>query len=318
MTTIVKTTQGVQNPWILKFAVIKKDFKKRKMVYLMALPVIAFYIIFQYWPMYGAIIAFENFNPVKGILHSPWVGFQHFQSFFSSYYLWRLLKNTILISVYDLIFGFPAPIILALLLNEIRRSLFKRSIQTITYLPHFVSTVVMCGIILDFLSQNGVINSIILLLGGKPVMFLLAPEWFRTIYVGSGIWQHVGWNSIIYLATLASINPQLYEAAIVDGAGRFKQVVHITIPGIMPTIVILLILAIGSMMDVGFEKVMLLYNPSTYSTADVISTFVYRKGLLESDFSYSSAIGLFNSVINFTLLILANKASRVIQETSLW
>ncbi|SFP95304.1 ABC transporter permease [Caldicoprobacter faecalis] len=284
----------------------------------MALPVIAYYIIFHYMPMYGAIIAFKEFNPALGIIRSPWVGFKHFKSFFEGVYFWRLIRNTLLISIYSLVWGFPAPIILALLLNEVKNNYFKRTVQTISYLPHFISLVVVCGIIKDFTSTDGVINDIIELLGGERTNFLMKPEWFRPIYVGSGIWQEVGWGSIIYLAAITNIDPELYEAATIDGASRWKQTWHITLPGIVPTIVILLILRLGGLMSVGFEKIILLYNSATMETADVISSYVYRRGLLDFDYSFSAAVGLFNSVINLILITSANKLSRKISETSLW
>jgi len=297
---------------------IKKDFKRYKYLYLMVLPVILYYIIFHYLPMYGAQIAFKNFSPGKGIWDSPWVGLKHFENFINSAYFSRVFINTIMINVLELIFGFPAPILLALLLNELRNEKFKRTVQTITYLPHFISLVVICGMIVDFTASDGVINSIITSLGGEKIMFLQEPKYFRTIYVGSGIWQGIGWGSIIYLAALSGIDPSLYEAAIVDGAGRFKQLLNVTLPGIMPTIVILLILNIGKMMNVGFEKIILLYSPATYETADVISSFVYRRGLRESNWSFGSAVGLLNSVINVLLITVSNKISRKLNETSLW
>lgn len=284
----------------------------------MAVPGVLYYIIFHYIPIYGASIAFKNFRPALGILESPWVGFRHFVSFFNSYYFWDILRNTILLNVYELLWGFPAPILLALLLNEIRSTMFKKTIQTVTYLPHFISTVVICGIIVDFTMEKGLINNIIALFGGATTNLLMKPEFFRTIYITTEIWQGVGWGSIIYLAALTSIDPELYNAATVDGASRLRQVIHVTLPGIAPTIVIMLILRLGKMMSVGAEKILLLYNPSIYETADVISTFVYRKGLLEANYSYSAAVGLFNSVINFALLIMANKISRKVNETSLW
>ncbi|HHV95895.1 MAG TPA: sugar ABC transporter permease [Clostridiaceae bacterium] len=298
--------------------VIVKDFKKNKMIYLLAVPVLAYYIIFHYGPMYGVIIAFKNFTPARGILGSPWVGFRWFQEFFSSYYFGRLLRNTLLINIYSLIFSFPAPIFLALLLNELRNQKFKKVVQTISYLPHFISLVVICGMIVNFTARDGILNDIIAFFGGERTTMLLRPELFRTIYVASGIWQGVGWGSIIYLAALAGIDIELYQAAVIDGANRWHQVWHVTLPGILPTIVILLIMRIGSLMSVGYEKIILLYNSSIYETADVISTFVYRKGLLEANYSYSSAVGLFNSVINFLLLIIANWISRKVNETSLW
>jgi len=284
----------------------------------LAIPVLAYYIIFHYGPMYGVIIAFKNFTPARGILGSPWVGLQWFKDFFSSYYFGRLLRNTLLINIYSLIFSFPAPIILALLLNELRSQKFKKAVQTISYLPHFISLVVICGMIVNFTARDGIINDIIAFFGGERTTMLLRPELFRSIYVISGIWQSVGWSSIIFLAALSGIDVELYQAAVIDGANRWHQVWHVTLPGILPTIVILLIMRIGSLMSVGYEKIILLYNSSIYETADVISTFVYRKGLLEANYSYSSAVGLFNSVINFLLLIIANWVSRKVNETSLW
>lgn len=297
---------------------LKKEIIANKYVYIMAIPILAFYIIFHYVPMYGLQIAFKDFNPAKGIWGSPWAGLKHFRSFFDSVYIGRLLRNTIVISLYSLIFAFPAPIILALLLNELKNERFKKTVQTISYLPHFISLVVVCGMIKDFVATDGVITDIIVLLGGERSNLLMRPELFRTIYVGSGIWQNIGWDSIIYLAALTGIDSELYEAAKIDGAGRWKQTLHVTLPGIMSTIVILLILRIGSLMSVGFEKIILLYNPAVMETADVISSFVYRKGLLEFSYSYSAAVGLFNSIINFALVITANRISRNVSETSLW
>ena len=298
---------------------IIKELSKNKYLYLMALPVLAYYLLFHYGPMYGAVIAFKNFDVSKGIWGSPWVGFQYFREFFQSYYFSRLLRNTFLLSFYQLLWGFPAPILFALLLNEIRNHAFKRTIQTAAYLPHFISTVVVCGLIHDFFARDGVITSLYTLFGGEATSFLSQPQYFRGIYVGTGIWQETGWGAIIYLSALSSIDTQQYEAAIIDGAGRLKQLLHVTLPGIMPTIIIMLILRIGQVMSVGFEKIILLYNPNTYETADVISSFVYRKGLGESfQFSYTSAIGLFNSLINFVLLISANWFSKKVSDTSLW
>lgn len=268
--------------------------------------------------MYGAMIAFKDFSPGKGILGSSWVGLKHFNTFFRSVYFFRIIKNTLLINILNLAFGFPAPIILALLLNELKNAIFKRLVQTISYLPHFISVMVICGMIIDFTASKGIINDLIELFGGERGALLLRPELFRTIYVSTNIWQEVGWGSIIYLAALSGIDYQLYEAATIDGAGRFRQLMHITLPGIAPIIIILLILRIGQMMNVGFEKIILLYNPNTYETADVISSFVYRKGLMEFNYSYSTAVGLFNSIINFTLLLSTNWFSRSVSETSLW
>ncbi len=294
------------------------DMRKNKLLYLMLTPVLLYYIIFHYAPMYGAIIAFKDFSPRLGILGSEWVGFEHFYDFFNGAYFWRTIKNTVLISFYQLIFGFPAPLILALLLNEVKHSMFKRTVQTVTYMPHFISLVVICGIVKDFTSSEGIINDLLAWFGAQRSTFLLEPDLFRTIYVSTGIWQHIGWGTIIYLAALTGIDPEQYEAARIDGASRWKQMAHVTLPGIMPTIVILLILEVGKMMNVGFEKIILLYNPSTYETADVVSSYVYRVGLQDFNYSFSSAVGLFNSAVNFTLLILSNWISKKVNDTSLW
>lgn len=314
--TAIHTTKTYRNPTVIQ--TIRGDVKRHWSIYLMALPVIAYYLIFHYGPMYGLQIAFKDFSPAQGILGSPWVGFKHFESFFNGIYFWRLIKNTILINLYDLLFGFPAAIILALLLNEIRNSAFKRVVQSISYLPHFISIVVVAGMMVDFLSRNGLINQIIGGFGIEPIDFLQKEGWFRFLFVSSGIWQGIGWGSIVYLAAMATIDPTLYEAARMDGANRWKQTLHITIPGIMPTIVILFILQMGNMLSVGSEKVLLLYNPLTYGTADVISTYVYRKGVLEASYSFTAAVGLFNSVISFILIVAANTFVKRISENKLW
>jgi putative aldouronate transport system permease protein len=297
---------------------IGRDFARFKYAYLMALPVLAFYLVFHYWPMYGALIAFKDFTPAKGIWGSEWVGFEHFVSFFKSFYFFRVIKNTLTISLTQLLFGFPAPVLLALLINEISSSRRKRIVQTITYLPYFVSLVVICGLIVEFSQTDGLFNWIRGLFGLSPVALLNAPRFFVPVFVASGVWQNIGWNSIIYLSAMSAINPELYEAAIVDGAGRFRQALNITLPGVAPTIIVLLILRVGQIMNVGFEKVLLLYNNAVMDVADVISTYVYRKGLLEFNWSFSAAVGLFNSCINFILLVLVNKFARKITETSLW
>lgn len=297
---------------------IRADLKRHWAIYLMAMPVIVYYLIFHYGPMYGLQIAFKEFSPAKGIWGSPWIGFKHFDSFFNGIYFWRLIKNTMLINIYDLLFAFPAAIILALLLNEIRSSIFKRVVQSISYLPHFVSIVIVAGMMMDFLSRTGLINQLIGTFGIAPIDFLKESGWFRFLFVSSGIWQGIGWSSIVYLAAIATIDPTLYEAGRMDGANRWKQTLHITIPGIMPTIVILFILQMGNMLSVGSEKVLLLYNPLTYETADVISTYVYRKGVLEASYSFTAAVGLFNSVISFILIVAANSFVKRISENKLW
>ena len=297
---------------------VKKDFKRNRALYLLVLPVLIFYIVFHYKPMYGAIIAFKDYSPGIGIADSPWVGFANFTRFFKGPYFGRLIRNTLLLSLYSLLFGFPAPIILALLLNEVRNKKFKSVTQTITYLPHFISMIVVTGMISNFCLSNGLFNDIIVLFGGERSPLLQNPNLYRTIYVASSIWQEVGWGSIIYLSALSGVDAQLYEAAAIDGAGKWKQMLNVTLPGISPTIITMLILKMGSLMSLGYEKTILLYNASTYETADIISSYTYRVGLLDQDWSYSTAIGLFNSVINCILLVLSNRLSKKLSDTSLW
>lgn len=295
-----------------------KDLVTNKSLYLMLLPVILYYIVFCYLPIYGAQIAFRDFKPRFGVLGSEWVGFENFVDFFKSVYFTRLIRNTLMINVLNLLIGFPAPILLALLLNEVRNLAFKKTVQTVSYLPHFISTVVVSGMIMQFVSTEGFITKSLTFFGVPQNNLLTIPEFFRSIYISSDIWQGIGWGSIIYIAAIAGINPELYEAAKIDGAGRIKQILHITLPGILSTIITLFILRIGTMMSLGYEKIILLYNPSIYETADVISTFVYRKGLLDLNYSFSTAVDLFNSVINLTLLFSANKIARKLTSSSLW
>jgi putative aldouronate transport system permease protein len=298
--------------------IIRKDFIKNRYIYLLALPVIAWYFIFNYMPMYGTIIAFKDFSPGRGIWGSPWYGLNNFTHFFQSVYAWRVIRNTLLINLYSLVLGFPAPILLALMFNELSNVAFKRTIQTIGYLPHFVSIMVVCGMIVDFTTRDGLLSTIMQFFGGKPLNMLTEPMYFRGLYVGSGIWQEIGWSSIIYLAAISGIDSQQYEAALMDGAGRFRRLWHITLPGIMGTIVILLILRMGQMMSIGYEKVILLYNPATYETGDVISSFVYRKGLQNGEYGFATAVGLLNSIINLMLLASTNWISARLGSTSLW
>lgn len=297
---------------------IRSDWVRHKWLYLMFLPVLLYYICFSYIPIYGLQVAFKDYNLGLGISGSPWAGLKHFAAFFRGPFFGRTFTNTIALSLYTILICFPAPILFALLLNEVRGSMFKRTLQTVSYLPHFISLVVICGIIKDFTKADGLINNIIAFCGGVPTTMLTKPENFRRIYVISELWQTIGWNSIIYLTALSGVDPTLYDAAAIDGAGRLKRVLTITIPCIMPTIIIMFILRIGQFMSVGYEKILLLYNSNIYETADVISTFVYRKGLLESNFSFSAAVGLFNSVINFVLVVSVNKISSRLSETSLW
>ncbi len=310
----------------------RKDFLREldrgKYVYLMFLPVFLYYLIFAYFPMYGIVIAFQDFRPGMDFFSgAKWIGFDHFRVFFSSPLALKLIKNTIVLNLWSLVLGFPAPIILALLLNELRNEKFKRLVQTVSYLPHFVALVVIIGIVKDVLSSEGLFNTIRLQLHTlmgldpstfKPLLYLNIPKFFRPIYVLSGIWQGVGWGSILYLSNLASIDPGLYEAAEIDGAGRFQKMFHITIPGIQPTITIMLIFAIGGLMASGFEKIILLYQPLTYEVADTIGSYMYRAGLEESKYGASTAIGLFGTAINFLMLVFANKVAAKLSETSLW
>ena len=297
---------------------LKEDLVRNRTLYLMALPVVAFYILFAYLPMYGITIAFQDFNPALGYFKSPWIGLENFKSFFGSIYFWRILRNTLTISFASIVFGFPAPIILALLINEVTGKTYMKTVQTITYLPHFISLVVVCGIIKDFTGTSGVITQLASRFTGDSTSMLMKPECFVPLYVVSEIWQGIGWGSIIYIAALSGIDTQLYEASSLDGCGRFRQVWHVSIPGILPTIVIMLILRMGSVLNVGYEKIILLYNPSIYETADVISSFTYRKGLQEFEWSYGSAVGLFNSVVNVLFLLGTNYMSSRLTESSLW
>ncbi len=302
-----------------RFRSAAKKIVRSKYLYLMLLPALLYYLIFCYYPMYGAQIAFRDFNPIQGYLGSEWVGFKYFLQFFRSEYFFRLIRNTIGISLYDILVGFPAPILLALMINEMKSKAFKKSVQTIVYLPHFISTVVVVGMMMSFLSPGtGIINQLLVACGGESIHFFAQPQWFKTIYVFSGVWQGAGWGSIVYLAALTGIDPTLYEAAIVDGASRWKRLLHITLPSIIPTIMIMLILRMGSIFNVGYEKIMLMYNPAIYETSDVISTYVYRRGLQGGEFSFSTAVGLFNSVINFIVIITFNKISRKVSDVALW
>jgi len=290
-------------------------------LYLILSPVLAYFIIFEYIPMYGVQIAFKDFFANKGIWGSPWAGFKHFEMFFDSFYLERLLKNTILISLYTLAVSFPIPIVLALMIHEVSGKAFKRFVQTITYAPHFLSTVVMVGMMFIFLHPDrGIVNHFLGLFGVGPVAFMNEPEWFKTLYVFSGVWQGMGFASIIYLAALTGVDPQLHEAAKVDGASRLRRIWHINVPGIMPTAVIILILSVGGLLSIGFEKIFLMQNENfiLLETSEVISTYVYKQGILGAQYSFAAAVGLFNSVINFTLLVLVNTFARRVNETSLW
>ena len=302
-----------------KWQTFKKNVKRDRALLLIILPVIIHYLVFVYYPMYGNIIAFKKYSPVLGIWGSEWVGFQYFIQFFKSPYFFRVLRNTLLISVYSVLWGFPIPILFALFVNELKDGIFKKLVQGVSYIPYFISTVIICGILVNLLSpSSGIINTIIQFFGGEPINFLMEPSWFRTVFIASGVWQGFGWSSIIYLAALTGISSELYEAAKVDGATKVQQIIHVSIPCILPTVIVTFIMQIGTLMTVGYEKIILLYNPVTLETADVISTYVYRTGLVEGNYSFGSAVGLFNSVINLILVFIANKISRRVSEVSLW
>ncbi|MBR0464650.1 MAG: sugar ABC transporter permease [Clostridia bacterium] len=295
------------------------DIGRYWQIYLFLLPALIYVVIFHYVPMYGVQIAFKNYNPFKGMLASEWAGMKYFHQFFESYYFKTIIINTVRISLMAIVFSFPFPIIFALLLNELRSLRFKRFVQTVTYAPHFISTVVMCGMLTLFLAPNsGLLNQLIAFLGGKKRAFLESSTLFPWIYVLSGIWQNLGWNSILYVSTLSSVDPTLYEAARIDGASRFQKMLHVDFPALLPIIVILTILNFGQIMSVGFEKALLLQNNLNSETSELISTYVYKRGLQEAQFSFSTAVGLFNSVVNFTLLLIVNSISRKVSSTSLF
>lgn len=295
----------------------KKIYYSRHLYLLFLLPFI-YFILFKYGAMGWLLLAFKDYKPKLGLLGSPWVGLKHFKAFLATPDFTRLIRNTLLISIYNLLFSFPVPIILALMINETQNSRFKKTVQSLTYLPHFFSTVIIAGMVVNFLTSNGLINQIIGAFGIGPISFLTEPGWFRTIYITSGIWQNAGWGSIMYLAALSSVDPQLYESAVIDGATKLKQMWHISIPSIRPIISIQFLLSIGSMLNVGYEKIILLYTGATYETADVISTYVYRRGLVGADYGYGTAVSLFQSVISFILIVSVNYAAKKMGETSLW
>ncbi|MDR0396670.1 MAG: ABC transporter permease subunit [Oscillospiraceae bacterium] len=297
---------------------IARDFRVNWAKYLIVLPVLAYLALFAYKPLYGLVIAFKEYRPTRGIVGSPWVGLKQFRSFLGDVYTPRILRNTLSISALTILFGFPTPILLALLLNELRSVRFKRVVQTITYMPYFISMIVAMSIVRIYTSSSGMFSQLIVSMGGQAQNLLINPRYFYPIYVISDLWQYIGWNSIIYLAALTSIDQEQYEAARIDGASRLKQVVHITIPGLAPTIVILFILRMGGILNVGYEKVLLLYSDPTYEVADVISTYVYRRGILGTAVSYSTAVGLFNSVVNVVFLLGTNWISRRVTQSGLF
>ena len=297
------------------FVQAQKDYQ----LYIMLIPVILYYILFMYKPMYGLQIAFKDYSLFKGITQSPWCGFKHFIKFFEGPFLWRTVKNTLCLSIIGLLANMPAQIILALLFNELKPGKFKNMIQTISYLPHFISMVVIAGLVTSFLApSNGLINIIIDKLGGEKIYFLTKPEYFRAIFTLMNVWAGTGFGTIVYMAALSGIDSSLYEAATIDGAGKFGQVWHVTIPGILPTVVIMLIMNVGNLLNVGYETIILLYQPATYETSDVISTYVYRSGIIEGHYDFSTAVGFFNSIVALILTTAANIISRRVSEISLW
>jgi putative aldouronate transport system permease protein len=297
---------------------IKKNLYRSRYLYLLIFLPVVYFIIFKYIPIYGIIIAFQDYKVYKGYFGSTWVGLSHFMSYLRDPSFWGLVKNTLLLSLWQIMVCFPIPIVFALVLNEMRSRRFKNFVQNVSYLPHFISVVVIVGMCSSFLRTDGLINDIVAAFGGTRHAFLLDTKWFRAVYVLSDLWATLGWSSIIYLAALAAVDTELYEAAVIDGAGRFAQILHVTIPSILPTITIMFILRMGSILNIGFEKVLLLQNPVTYEVSDVISTFVYRRGLQGSQYSYATAVDMFSSVINLVTLWGTNKLSKCVSDTSLW
>jgi putative aldouronate transport system permease protein len=291
---------------------------QQKYMLLMILPGFLLVFIFNYMPMYGVLMAFEDYSFSRGILGSKWVGLKHFITFFGNPMAFRVVKNTLAMGVYSLLWSFPAPVVFALLLNEIRSARFKKLVQTVSYFPYFISTVIVAGMLLEFCARDGMINQLRMAIGLNPITFLLDPKYFRTIFIASGIWQTTGYGTIIYLAAISNIDPTLYDVASLDGANRFQKMRHITLPAMMPTVTILLIFAVSGILGSDFQKIMLLYTPQTYPVADVIGTYTYREGILGAKFEYSTAIGLFNSLVSFILLSIANFISKRASETSLW
>lgn len=302
----------------MKWRQLAKNYCSNKMLYWLVLPSVVYIIIFCYIPMGGLVIAFQDYSLAKGVFGSKWVGLKNFSKFFSSMFFGRTLLNTIVLSLLDLLFSFPAPIILALLLNEVKSNKFKRTIQTMSYMPHFISMVVVASLIMEFTSSDGIIASIVSSMGGTPRSYISMPQYFRTIFVVSNVWQSVGFGSIIYLGALSGINEELYEAARIDGANRIQQTIHVTIPGIVPTIIIMLIMRSGQILNVNYEKILLLYSAATYETADVIMTYVYRIGIMNQKYGYSTAVGLFNSVVGLIFVMLTNQISKKYTEISMF
>lgn len=295
----------------------KRMYRSRYLYLLFALPLL-YFIVFKYGAMGWLSIAFFDYNAFLGFAGSKFIGLKYFKQFIMDPYFWNILKNTIVLNIWMLLLYFPTPIILALLINEVKGHYFKKAAQTISYMPYFLSTVVVCGFITTILSNEGLVNQVLEAVGIGKIQFLMEPGWFRPVYVISEIWQHCGWGSIIYLAALAGVDSQLYEVASIDGASKWKQLLHVSLPGIAPVISIQLLLTVGKLLTVGYEKILLLYTGATYETADVISTYVYRRGLMEANYSYGSAVSIFQAVVALVLVVSANKAARKVGQTSLW
>ncbi|MGO4695691.1 ABC transporter permease [Paenibacillus sp. 2TAB26] len=300
-----------------KQSFLRKCWKQRYLI-LMVLPGFLVILVFKYLPMYGITIAFKSYDASLGFLRSPWVGFDHFKAFFDSPMSWRITKNSLLLAFYSLIFGFPAPILFALLLNELRNKFFKRAVQTITYFPHFLSAVIVVGFVHEFTSVEGIVNKILFWFGAEPKTLLYISEAFRPIYISAGIWQELGYGAIIYLAALTGVDPAQHEAAVIDGANRWQRLRYVTWPAIIPATAVMLILKLGSILSTDFQKVLLMYNPKIYETADVIETYVYRVGVQGGQFEYGTAVGLMLSVISLVLIVFANYFSKKVSENSLW
>ncbi len=296
----------------------KRNFRAHKYIYLMLFPIFLYYFIFHYIPMLGAVIAFQDYKPALGFFGSEWIGLENFIDFFQGPYAWRVIRNTLQINIGQILFGFPAPIILALMINEVRFKPYKIAVQTVSYMPYFISMVVVCGLLVEFCASTGLFGDIIAFFGFERTNLLSDEAYFQPIYIISGIWQNIGWGSIIYLATLSNVDPALHEAAAIDGSGRFGRIIHVSLPALVPVIIIQFIMRMGNILTQGFEKVILLYTPLTYETADIISSYLYREGLLRADYGYGAAIGIFNSVVNIAILVTVNRVFRKTSGESLW
>ena len=318
-TIVANAKESVRERRAAQIQRVGDHLKREWQLYIMLLPMVIWLIVFLYKPMYGLQIAFKDYSIFKGVANSPWIGFEHFQTLFNNDQFLRAIKNTLIISAYGLLFGFPVPILLALMFNEVLSQKFKKTTQTIVYLPHFISSVIIAGIVITAFSPSaGIVNTILGWFGVDSVYFLTRPEWFRPIFIGTGIWQEAGFQSIVYLAAIAGVSPTLYESAVVDGASRWQMMWKITLPSILPTIIIMLIIRIGNILEVSFEMIILLYQPATYETADVVNTFIYRQGLQGGQYDFAAAAGLFNAVVAFVLVMTANAISKRYSRTSLW